>query len=320
MTVVAATICCHCCRVAHKLVPDPFHRVGNDQTSGADTTQRRTGRPNVRRCGVALRTYTNAGILADSIMHERIGCNLRMRVTLLSLARLCTASSPFPARALAASRADWRASLARPTASGRASLFHHIARCQPRLTASAQQPYKMGNTGSADAGAGSVMAASTAAAAGGQNNADGKAGARGSRDLFQLPHSVVCYKKTPEWTQDTMPAGFKKAHSTAAGVWARVNIVGGSCDFVFEAGGGSGSDEEIRLHLTAGETLIVPPRVKHHVEPDAGGLLFFLEFHKEPQSDAGATESAAGAVAAGQPVQVEAPAASANVDAEHEDK
>src|SRR6187549_1513171 len=39
---------------------------------------------------------------------------------------------------------------------------------------------------------------------------------------FELPPHFVAYKRTPVFTQDTLPEGLRHEHSTPPGVWARI--------------------------------------------------------------------------------------------------
>jgi tellurite resistance-related uncharacterized protein len=43
----------------------------------------------------------------------------------------------------------------------------------------------------------------------------------------ELPPGLVAYKRTPEFDENTLPAGLKKAHSTKAGVWGVIHILEG---------------------------------------------------------------------------------------------
>lgn len=93
---------------------------------------------------------------------------------------------------------------------------------------------------------------------------------------YSLPPTVSCYKETPEWTCDTMPAGLKRAHSTMAGVWVQLTVLEGSMTFVYE------KPELTKRTLGKGEQAVAPPQVLHHVEPGGEGLLFKLRFFREP--------------------------------------
>ena len=42
--------------------------------------------------------------------------------------------------------------------------------------------------------------------------------------MKQLPDTVTSYKRTPEFNQDTVPAGLLAAHQTKAGTWGLIVV------------------------------------------------------------------------------------------------
>ena len=94
-------------------------------------------------------------------------------------------------------------------------------------------------------------------------------------DRFELPDAFVLYKKTPIFTEHTIPAAFKKDHSTKAGVWARINVLAGRLRYIVDA-----LDTDMALH--AGTPGIIQPEVPHRVEPQ-GPVRFFLEMYRAPK-------------------------------------
>lgn len=91
--------------------------------------------------------------------------------------------------------------------------------------------------------------------------------------MKHLPAGLDHYKSTPVFDQDTVPAGLRRAHSTAAGVWGRIVVHEGSLRYVIEA-------PETEEHLLApGTPGIVEPGVPHHVDI-AGPVRFCVEFHR----------------------------------------
>ena len=42
--------------------------------------------------------------------------------------------------------------------------------------------------------------------------------------MKDLPRYVTAYKRTPNFTEDTVPAGLLKALTTAKGTWALIQI------------------------------------------------------------------------------------------------
>lgn len=89
--------------------------------------------------------------------------------------------------------------------------------------------------------------------------------------MDKLPDGLVAYRRTPEFNQDTVPAGLRKAHSTKAGTWALIHVVEGALLY--------------RILDPARETVLVPgnpglvrPEQLHEVEPK-GPVRFYVEFH-----------------------------------------
>jgi tellurite resistance-related uncharacterized protein len=42
--------------------------------------------------------------------------------------------------------------------------------------------------------------------------------------MKKIPASAKPYKKTPEFTEETIPAGLLKAHQTKAGTWGKIHV------------------------------------------------------------------------------------------------
>lgn len=88
------------------------------------------------------------------------------------------------------------------------------------------------------------------------------------------PPGLVAYRRTPEFTAATIPAGLTRGHSTKAGVWAALNVLEGELIF---------RDLERHTERRLGQGihgLIFPTRL-HEVEP-LDGVRFFVEFHAAP--------------------------------------
>jgi tellurite resistance-related uncharacterized protein len=75
-----------------------------------------------------------------------------------------------------------------------------------------------------------------------------------------LPDGVEHVRTTPEFTASTVPAGLRRAHQLAPGVWGVLDVLDGEVTFVDEAGGD-------RHRLAAGTSRVIPPEAPHHVEP-----------------------------------------------------
>lgn len=94
-------------------------------------------------------------------------------------------------------------------------------------------------------------------------------------DRFELPAHFVPYKRTPVFTERSVPAGLRKDHSTKAGVWAQIVVTAGKLRYRVEA-------MATEMDLSSGQPGIVVPEVLHYVEP-LGMVRFFVEFYRAPE-------------------------------------
>ena len=67
------------------------------------------------------------------------------------------------------------------------------------------------------------------------------------------------YRTLGPFTEDTLPKGLLKQHRLRAGSWARLTILSGAIDFVWDDG-----DRETE-RLATGMTKLVEPLVPHHI-------------------------------------------------------
>jgi tellurite methyltransferase len=93
-------------------------------------------------------------------------------------------------------------------------------------------------------------------------------------DRFELPEHFIAYKRTPEFTEETVPAGLTNNHSTKSGVWAKIHVLSGRLRYRVPT---LNADQE----LTPQRIGIVVPEVLHNVVPLAA-VRFFVEFYKAP--------------------------------------
>jgi tellurite resistance-related uncharacterized protein len=88
-----------------------------------------------------------------------------------------------------------------------------------------------------------------------------------------LPTSILAYKRTPEFTERTVPAGLLRSHQTKDGVWGKIVVLEGSLLYrILEP-----AVEEILL--SPDRHGVVEPTVRHEVVPSSG-VRFFVEFHR----------------------------------------
>ena len=87
-----------------------------------------------------------------------------------------------------------------------------------------------------------------------------------------LPPDASAYKRTPEFTETTVPNGLLNDHTTKEGVWGKIVVVEGILEYVIQ-------EPEVEVvHLTPERFGVVEPTVKHHVKP-LGSVRFYVEFH-----------------------------------------
>lgn len=89
----------------------------------------------------------------------------------------------------------------------------------------------------------------------------------------ELPPDLTLQRTTPDFDADSVPDGLRRAHQIAAEVWGLLEVLDGSLRFVWE----DGSTEP--LDLAAGDSVVIPPEVLHHVEPGADAR-FHVSFYR----------------------------------------
>ena len=88
-----------------------------------------------------------------------------------------------------------------------------------------------------------------------------------------LPQDLQLQRTTDEFDVDIVPAGLLRAHRLAAGVWGLLTVNAGELTFVWE----DRPDAPVTLH--AGDSLVIEPEVRHHVEPGPDAR-FTVAFHR----------------------------------------
>lgn len=92
-------------------------------------------------------------------------------------------------------------------------------------------------------------------------------------DRCEMPAGYGPYKRTPEFDQDSLPAGLRKDHSTKHGVWGVIHVIAGRLRYIVEP---PLARDQL---LEPGVPGIVVPEVLHRVEPE-GAVRFYVEFHR----------------------------------------
>ena len=97
-------------------------------------------------------------------------------------------------------------------------------------------------------------------------------------DKFELPDNFIPYKRTPVFTEESVPAGLRKDHSTKTGIWGKIVVAEGKLRYRVPS-----LDADMELSKDRSGTVI--PDVLHNVEP-LGPTQFFVEFYRSPDEDA----------------------------------
>lgn len=85
-----------------------------------------------------------------------------------------------------------------------------------------------------------------------------------------LPEGLAAYKRTPIFTEETVPKGLLNDHNTKAGVWGQIHVESGQLNYVVASTGHS-------YILVPGTVGTVIPEERHHIE-SVGPVQFFVEF------------------------------------------
>ena len=91
--------------------------------------------------------------------------------------------------------------------------------------------------------------------------------------MSTLPEGLSATHRTATFTEETIPAGLLKDHTTKAGVWGVINVVSGQLRYVVPS---HGKDTVLR----PGKVGIVEPEIPHHVA-SMGPVSFFVEFWRD---------------------------------------
>lgn len=90
-------------------------------------------------------------------------------------------------------------------------------------------------------------------------------------DRAELPGSLRLARTAGPFDASSLPAGLRRAHRTAEGVWAVLRVREGSADVTIE------TDPPISARLGPGENQAIPPAVPHAVTP-AGAVILEVDF------------------------------------------
>ena len=96
-------------------------------------------------------------------------------------------------------------------------------------------------------------------------------------DRTELPEGLRLVRSSAEWSEQSMPAGLRRAHRLARGTWGRVAVRGGQLRFV------DATAPALEVELGPGSTQAIPPDVEHAVQP-LGQVRFTIDFFAVDES------------------------------------
>ena len=91
-----------------------------------------------------------------------------------------------------------------------------------------------------------------------------------------LPAGVLPYARTDVFTQDSVPDGLLKVHTTKEGSWALIHVLEGCLAYRIEDPRRLASEAVLTPQTPPG---VIEPTIRHRVEP-LGPVRFYIEFHR----------------------------------------
>lgn len=90
--------------------------------------------------------------------------------------------------------------------------------------------------------------------------------------MKQIPDELTAYKKTPVFTEESVPNGLLNEHQTKEGVWGKIVVLQGTLLYTI-------SDPSEENALDIHNVGVVEPTVIHRVQP-LGKVAFYVEFYR----------------------------------------
>ena len=90
--------------------------------------------------------------------------------------------------------------------------------------------------------------------------------------MKELPQQLVPYRRTPTFTETSVPRGLLADHKTKQGVWGLLTVESGEIAYVITE---AGQEEEILVR--PGAPGVIAPQQRHHVRPQ-GAVSFHVQF------------------------------------------
>lgn len=94
-----------------------------------------------------------------------------------------------------------------------------------------------------------------------------------------LPPDVQPYRRTPAFTETTVPPALLKAHTTKEGTWGLIHVLEGRLAYRINDPRRPVSETVLTADGPAG---VVEPTILHEVRP-LGPVSFFVEFHRREE-------------------------------------
>jgi tellurite resistance-related uncharacterized protein len=87
-----------------------------------------------------------------------------------------------------------------------------------------------------------------------------------------LPFNATPYKRTPEFTEQSVPKALLESHSTKSGTWGKIVVLEGSLTYrILEP-------EVEEFLLDSVHPGVIEPTVRHEIELD-GSVRFYVQFY-----------------------------------------
>lgn len=93
--------------------------------------------------------------------------------------------------------------------------------------------------------------------------------------MVELPPNAQFYKRTPSFTEASVPGALLHDHSTKAGVWGVLRVEHGQLRYVVT----DPRKPSWETILTPAMATVIEPTILHRVEP-LGAVLFHVEFFR----------------------------------------
>jgi len=85
-----------------------------------------------------------------------------------------------------------------------------------------------------------------------------------------LPEGLKPVRRTPTFTEATIPAALTQDHATKPETWGVIHVERGRLRYTVPS-------RDYVVEIEAGETAVIEPEIPHHVTP-VGDVAFFVEF------------------------------------------